>query len=81
MKRPSPMHALDAAQINCHLLFKPMPGLFAEKMHHQYIFRRNGRIRLQFEDEMAIWLLHLQQLIARAGYAGVKRLINTNRLR
>ncbi len=47
------MLPLRRAQVDADLLLQRFVDA-AQKMLEQHVFRRNGRIRLQLEDEMAV---------------------------
>ena len=64
-QRPAAMRALNAAQIDGDFGFERGIDGFAKIMPQQHIFGRNGGVRLQFKQPMAVLALAGQQRARR----------------
>jgi hypothetical protein len=60
-QRPAAVLALAAAQVAGDLAFQAGVGRFAQVVHHQHVFGRDGDVRLQFVDPVAVRTLVGQQ--------------------
>src|SRR3954463_7103470 len=58
---PSAMRAADAPQIGANLPLQFEIGHLTEIMHEQNIFRRNGGVRFEFENPVAVRALEPKQ--------------------
>ena len=71
-QRPAAVPRLNAAKVVGDLCFQSGVYRLAEVVAHQNVFGRNCRVGFEFEYEMTVFALQLQQRAARGRYCGLQ---------